>query len=135
MPNLTPSIASVLFCVRLAVFTAAAVVVAITIDEIACIAAENASAAGGALSGNRAQIPGGEPESHGVHRQALHWDGGGESPSSLMAVGTIFCVFCIAGVLSSVAFFIAARAVLQHVQKINLHDYIFLFSERFPLFF
>ena len=116
MPRLTPpSSASIIFCVRLAVFTAAAAVVAVTIDEIACIAAENASAVEGPLSGHRAQAPGGELESQGVHRQALHWDGGGESPSSLVAVGTIFCVFCIGGVLSAVAFFIAARPVMPHV--------------------
>ena len=113
IPRLTPpSTASVILCLRLVVFTAAAVVVAVTIDEIACIAAENASSG--------PHISGGEPEPQGgVHRQALHWDGGGESPSSLVAVGTIFCVFCVGGVLSAVAFFIAARPVLSHVRKTN----------------
>ena len=124
MPRLTPpSTASVIFSVRLAVFSAAAIVVAVTIDEIACIAEENASSgAEGTFSGHnwhRPHVPGGESESQGVHRQALHWDGGGESPSSLVAVGTIFCVFCVGGVLSAVAFFIAARPVLSHVRKTN----------------
>ena len=122
IPRLTPpSTASVIFSVRLAVFTAAAVVVAVTIDEIACIAAENASSgAERTFSGHNwhmPHVPGGESESQDVHRQALHWDGGGESPSSLVAVGTIFCMFCIGGVLSAVAFFIAARPVLPHVRK------------------
>ena len=107
------SAATVIFFARVIVFTAAAVIVAITLDEIACIAAENAGAEG-AFSGRRVKNPGiagqGQPEPPGVHKQALHWDGGVESHSSLVIVGIIFCVFCIAGVLSAVAFFIAARA-------------------------
>ena len=120
MPRPTPpSVTTILFCVRLAVFSAAAIAIAFTIDEIAGIAAENASTGGDGSSlglpwhSSESERAVGEPEPQGdVHRQALHWDGGGESASSLVAVGTLFCVFCVGGVLSAVAFFIAARPVL-----------------------
>ena len=120
MPRPTPpSVTTILFCVRLAVFSAAAVAIAVTIDEIACIAAENESTGGDGnslgLRWHRSESASavGEPEPLGdVHRQALHWDGGGESASSLVAVGTLFCIFCVGGVLSAVAFFIAARPVV-----------------------
>ena len=116
--------ATVIFFARVIIFTAAAVIVAITLDEIACIAAENTAGTEGALFGRRVRNPGiagqGQPGTPGVHKQALHWDGGVESHSSLVAVGIIFCVFCIAGVLSAIAFFIAARADCPDAPKQNL---------------
>ena len=120
MPRPTPpSVTTILFCLRLAVFSAAAIAIAFTIDEIAGIAAENASTGGDGSSlglpwhSSESASAAEEPEPQGdVHRQALHWDGGGESASSLVAVGTLFCIFCVGGLLSAVAFFIAARLVL-----------------------
>merc|ERR1712117_695853 len=75
MPRPTPpSVTTILFCLRLVVFSAAAIAIAFTIDEIAGIAAENASTGGDGSSlglpwhSSESASAVGEPETQGdVH--------------------------------------------------------------------